>query len=290
MERVSIVRTSMDIEAAVRSSLDLIGDIEICSGESVVLKPNICNSKNPNGMVNTDPRIIQAVVKLVKERGGKITVVESDNISGTADKRVEESGYLDLFEQLDVEFLNLSQDEFIEYPVAGTKLKIPITVLDADFFINMPKIKTCAHTIVTLGIKNLYGIFQRASKGKLHKHLDKILPFLAEVIRNDLIVVDGLVCMEGNGPVVGNPRCLDIVVSGKNLVSVDSVCSRIMGYDPKDISHIALSSAKGLGPTEIDEIEVVGVDLKEFIDPFEPPYSLKATIRSLKSIRDIYLG
>jgi uncharacterized protein (DUF362 family) len=290
LNKVSIIRVREDIEAVVRSSIDLVGGIDLNPGESVVLKPNICNAKNPRGIVNTDPRIIEAVVRILKDFGCKITVVESDNVSGPADKRVKESGYLKFFQQLDVDFLNLSRDDFMEYPVANTMLRIPLTVLNTDFFVNLPKIKTCAHTLVTLGIKNLYGVFQRSRKDQLHKYLDEILPLLAQIIRNDLIVVDGIRCMEGNGPVVGNPRLLNLVVSGKNIVSVDSVCSRIMGYDPDGISHIAFSSSEGLGPIDIREIEVVGANLRDFVDPFEPPYSLKANLKCLKSIIDVYLS
>jgi len=94
--------------------------------------------------------------------------------------------------------------------------------------------------------------------------------------------------MEGNGPVVGNSICLEIIVSGKNIVSVDSTCSRIMGYDPRLISHIAKSSARGIGPIKNEDIEILGDDIDEIRTSFTPPYSLRANLRSLKSIRDIY--
>jgi uncharacterized protein (DUF362 family) len=94
--------------------------------------------------------------------------------------------------------------------------------------------------------------------------------------------------MEGNGPVVGTPICLNIIVSGKNIVSVDSTCSRIMGYDPTLIPHIAKSSAKGIGPIKIEDIEILGDDIDEITTSFSTPYSLRANLRSIKSIRDIY--
>jgi uncharacterized protein (DUF362 family) len=285
---VSVVKSEGDVRKAVRTSIDFIGGIEVKKGTNVVVKPNICNSKNPGGMVNTDLRVIEAVIELIRKKDCKITIVESDNISGTAEKRVYETGYLAKFEEWNIDFINLSNDDYREYPVAGTNLRLPLTVLDADYFINIPKIKTCAHTLVTLGIKNLYGVFQRKNKNSLHRHLDSVLTFLAEKVRTDLIVVDGLTCMEGNGPVVGNPICLEIIVSGKNIVSVDSTCSRIMGYDPRLISHIAKSSARGIGPIKNEDIEILGDDIYEIRTSFTPPYSLRANLRSLKSIRDIY--
>ena len=288
MYEVSVVKSEGDVRKAVRTSIDFVGGIEVEKGTNVVVKPNICNSKNPGGMVNTDLRVIEAVIELIRKKDCKITIVESDNISGTAEKRVYETGYLAKFEEWNIDFINLSNDDYREYPVAGTNLRLPLTVLDADYFINIPKIKTCAHTLVTLGIKNLYGVFQRKNKNSLHRHLDSVLTFLAEKVRTDLIVVDGLTCMEGNGPVVGNPICLEIIVSGKNIVSVDSTCSRIMGYDPRLISHIAKSSARGIGPIKNEDIEILGDDIDEIRTSFTPPYSLRANLRSLKSIRDIY--
>ena len=289
MEKVSLVE-AVGIDKAIRESIELIGGLQLAPDKTVVIKPNVCNSKNPEGMVLTDFRVIKAVVDMVRENGNDVLIVESDNISGTADHRMEKTGLMALLDDWGVDFLNLSHDDYQEYEVADTVLRLPRTVLDAEYFINIPKIKTCAHTLVTLGIKNLYGVFQRKKKAKLHKHLNTILPFLAETIRNDLIIVDGINCMEGNGPVIGNPVCLNLVLAGRNVVSVDAVCSWLMGYDPVTIPHIALSAERDIGPIDSDSIQVVGSEWIKYAQDFEPPYSLKATLKSFKAIKDIYLG
>ena len=289
MEKVSLVK-AIDIDKAVRESVELIGGLKLDPEKTVVIKPNVCNAKNPEGIVLTDFRVIKAVVDMVHENGNDVLLVESDNISGSAESRMEKSGLMDLLDEWGVDFLNLSHDDNREYEVADTILRLPRTVLEANYLINIPKIKTCAHTLVTLGIKNLYGVFQRKQKGRLHKHLNKILPFLAETVRNDLVIVDGINCMEGNGPVVGNPICLNLVMAGRNLVAVDAVCSRLMGYDPAKIPHIAGAAARGIGPIDRDKIKVLGDDLSKYTRDFEPPYSLKAMIKSLKTIKDVYLS
>jgi len=288
LETVSITKVQ-DVDKAVRESIDLLGGLGVSPGKRVVVKPNICNAKNPKGMVITDFRVIKAVIDLLHENGNEVVVVESDNIAGTADERVEGSGLKPLLNDWGVEFLNLSHDDYEEYPVANTVIRLPRTVLDAEYFINLPKVKTCAYTLVTLGIKNLYGIFQRKKKNKLHKHLDTVLPFLAETIRNDLVVVDGINCMEGNGPIIGNHVPLNLIIAGRNVVSVDAVCSRLMGYEPSKIPHIAASSSRGVGPIDLDSINIVGEDWRQHTHRFAPPYSLKATLKSLKTLREIYL-
>jgi len=290
MERVSVVSCVTDVDEAIRSAVDLLGGMPIKSSDHVIIKPNICNAKNPNGIVITDFKVIKTVVGIVKERANEITLVESDNISGSAERRASDSGFLDLCDELDVGFFNLSHDDYEAYSVAGTELRLPRTVLDADYFINLPKIKTCVRTQVTLGIKNLYGVFQRKNKGRLHRHINKILPFLAKTLRSDMIIVDGINCMEGNGPVIGNPVCLNLIVAGNNLVSVDSVCSRIMGYDPAKIEHLALCHDQGMGELDVDKIEVLGDNWAEHVYRFELPYSLKASLKSLKAIQDIYFS
>lgn len=288
MTRVSAVEAGKDIDEAVRRSVDLIGGLRLGGGEHVVIKPNVCNAKNPYGMVNTDPRVLEAVVGMVREKAGRITVVESDNISGTAERRMEGSGFLNLLEGLGVEFLNLSGDDYEAHEVAGVELRLPRTVLEADLFVNLPKIKTCGHTLVTLSIKNLFGVLQRRRKNRLHGRLDEVLPYLARTIRNDLIVVDGVTAMEGNGPVIGTPREMGVVVAGIDPVSVDAVCSAMMGFDPASIAHIARAHGMGLGELDPDRIEVVGDDWRRFAGEFERPYSLRATLKSVRTLGKVY--
>jgi uncharacterized protein (DUF362 family) len=289
LEKVSLVESNK-IDYAVRNSIKLIDGLQLDPNKTVVIKPNICNSRNPNGIVLTDFRVIQSVINIIRENGNNLVVVESDNIAGKAETRMEQSGLMSLLDNWDVDFLNLSHDDFIEYEIVNTILRLPRTVIEADYFINMPKIKTCAHTLVTLGIKNLYGVIQRKKKAKLHKYLDIILPFLSETIRNDLVIVDGINCMEGNGPIIGNQVCMSIILAGRNLVSVDAICSTLMGYDPSKIPHISLSAEKGVGPIDLDLIQVVGEDIMDHTQNFEPPYSLRATIKSLKSIKEVYFS
>ncbi len=287
--RVAVVEAEDDIRRAVEEAIGLLGGLKLRGGEHVVIKPNVCNAKNPYGMVITDFGIIAAVVDLVRDEAEKVTVVESDNISGSADKRVTESGLLEELRKMDVEFLNLSSDKFEVHEVAGKKLRLPRTVLDADYFINLPKMKTEGHVSVTLSIKNLFGVPQRAKKSKLHRRLNEILPYLAGVIRHDLIVVDGVVAMEGNGPLIGTPRELGVVVAGENPVSVDAVCAQMMGFDTSEIEYLVRSSEMGLGEMDLDALEVVGADWTGLVQEFERPYSLRATLKSVKTIRKVYL-
>lgn len=287
MAKVALVKAKNDVETAVRRAVDLAGGLQIRQAKRTIIKPNICNAKNPQGMVITDFNIIGAAVKMIRERGGEPLIVESDNIADTADKRVKESGLAAKLEEWGVPFLNLSTDDYIPHKVAGTEVMIPKTMLEADYVINLAKIKTCAHTTVTLGIKNLYGCIQEAKKSRLHRKLDEVLPYLAKTIRTDITILDGLTCMEGNGPVVGNPRKIGVIVAGSDIVAVDSFCCRLMSFKPESIGHISNTARLGVG--QISDYEVVGDPWEGFVCKFEHPYSLKATLNSLGAVRDVYL-
>lgn len=287
--KVAIVKVVENISEAVNKAVDLIGGLNMEKRERVVIKPNVCNSKNPYGMVITDLRVLESVIRLIKTRTNNILVVESDNISGKAEKRIEDSGISDLLTSLDVDFLNLSKDDYETCSFSGIEIRLPKTVLEADYFVNLPKMKTEGHVLVTLSMKNLFGVLQREKKSVLHRYLDNILPFLAKKIRNDLIIVDGIVAMEGNGPLIGTPKKLDLIVAGTNPVSVDSVCCSVMGFDPGEVKHIVNAVNMGIGESSLKNIELVG-DVHEFKSySFERPYSLKASIKSIKSLREIYL-
>ena len=289
MGSVSIVRVVDDPKKAVEKSIELIGGARIKKGAHVVVKPNICNSKNPDGMVITDFRIIESVISMAKKATSDITVVESDNISGSAEKRVVGSGLMKRIEEWGVKFKNLSRDDYEEHQVGGAKFRIPRTVLDADYFINLPKMKTEGHALVTLSMKNLFGILVEGKKKSLHRYLDDLLPYLSKVVRQDLIVVDSIVCMEGNGPLIGTPKCLNLVVAGTNPVEVDSVCTRIMGINPDEVKHIANASLMGLGEMDIGKIRILGERLDEVSTRFDRPYGFRATMKSIKAIKNIYI-
>lgn len=288
MSRIAVVKVGEDVGRAVEEAVALIGGSGIKRGDRAVIKPNICYPKNPYGMVITDFRVIEAVIRLLQSKTDDITIVESDNISGRAESRVKRCGLEDLLKDLGVEFINLSRDEGEIHEVAGVELRLPRTVLEADYFVNLPKMKTSGPTLVTLSIKNLLGLPMRGDKKRLHPHLNEILPYLAKVIHHDLIVVDGVTAMEGNGPIIGTPKMMGLIIAGRNPTEVDVLCTRIMGIDPKEVGHLFRAFKMGLGRIDVESLDVVGEDWRGLVHAFEKPYSFKASMRSIKSIIKVF--
>jgi predicted dehydrogenase/uncharacterized protein (DUF362 family) len=285
-ERAAIMRVEEDIEGAVQKSIALIGGLNFKKNASVVIKPNVCYHKNVENMVITDPRVLEAIVNTVKRKTKNVIVVESDSRSGTADERVTKSGMMDTIEKCNVEFLNLSEDNFEEHEVGGLTLRIPETVSKADFFINAPKVKTCniEHTFITIAMKNMFGTLANKNKPKLHSQLMEILLFLNRTIRQNLIIADGIVGMQGLGPMQGEPVNLGLIVSGLNPVTVDAVCCHVMGINPYGVEPLWKAYKTGVGEIDMERIQVLGETIDAVKTKFSHPvFSPGNVITALKT-------
>ena len=285
-EKVVIVKAEEGVDEAIQKSIHLLGGLDIKRGQQVVIKPNVCYHKNLDNMIITDPRVLEAVINLVKKRTDNIVVVESDSRSGTADERVTRSGVMDLIEKCGVEFLNLSDDETEEYDVDGFTLQIPETVLETDFFVNIPKVKTCniEHTFITVAMKNMFGILANKKKPKLHEKLVEILLFLNRTIHQNLIIVDGIVGMQGLGPIQGSPVDLGLIISGLNSVTVDAICCYIMGINPYAVEPLWKAYEAGIGEINMNRIQIIGEKINDVSKKFDyPTFSSRNIFTALKT-------
>ncbi len=292
MDTVKVQRASDLSRKSISSALDMLDRIDIRSDESIIVKPNACYHRDPRGIVVTDLKLIEGTLEWLKERTHRLIVVESDNRSGSADHRAEELGLTSLLRRLNVTFRNLSREKDIHTRKAdNTEFHIPKLVTEADCVVNLPKLKTCIGTTVTLSLKNAFGLVSDRSKPSMHRVLDKILLEVNRSIRRHVIIVDGIVGMEGNGPLLGEPVQTGIFVLGTQPVSVDATCSRIMGFDPSQISHITTCSKGGLGKLDADEINVLGEEIRAVARSFAPPsFAPLSVVRTLGSAAKLYLS
>lgn len=291
-EKAVVMRAGEDVEETVQKSIDSLGGLNFKKNASVVIKPNVCCRKNVENMVITDPRVLEAIINIVKRRTKNVIVVESDSNSGTADERVTKSGVMDLIEKCDVDFLNLSEDNVEEHKVAGLILQVPETVLKAGFFINVPKVKTCniEHTFISIAMKNMFGTLANKKKPKLHGHLMEVLVFLSRTIRQNLIITDGIVGMQGLGPVQGSPVKLGLIISGLNPVTTDAVCCHVMGINPYAIETLWKAYKAGIGEIDISRIQVLGENIEDVKMQFSHPIlSPKNVFTALKTSFKTYL-
>ena len=135
---------------------------------------------------------------------------------------------------------------------------IPEGVDGCDFLINAPKFKAHPWTKVTFSLKNYIGIQNDAQRMIDHDHkLHTKIADLQEVISPGFIAIDAIIAGETT-MLTPTPFPLNLIIMGLNPVAVDSVCTHIVGLNPKDIDHIKITAERGYGPIDLDEIEITG--------------------------------
>ena len=254
-------------------ALDLINYKSALAGwDKVLIKVNFITDKTWNTGATTDPIVVEAIIKKLKDLPVTVYVVESDATMTNADRAFEKTGMKEMCERNGVECLNLRYvKDKVELAVPdGDALKsiiVPRLVTESAV-ISAAKLKTHANTGVTLGMKNMFGLLPEKFKGKYHlKGISKVIVDINTVLKPALTVIDGFVGMEGSGPIDGTPVQMNLIIAGTDTVAIDATASRIMGIDPHEIKHIRRAYEKGLG--NIDDVQVIGEKLENVTRPFK---------------------
>jgi len=244
--------------------------------DRVMIKPNLVVSRRNWAGIDTDPRIIEALIIALKDRGvRRITVGDGSGMGYSASKAFDYCGYRDFASRYGIRLVDLEKDQFIEKPALSDgpfkSLKIARTVIECDLFINAPIMKAHGQTLITCSLKNLKGVMPRAMKTAFHSaNLHKAIAQLNSVLSPHLIVVDGL---KGDlySETGHDPVAMDRIMLGTNPVEVDSVVADILGYAPRDIRHIACSTDAGLGTCQLNQIEINSLNRPSITRRFRPP-------------------
>ena len=263
---VAIVKGERGHEPVFKA-LDLIDYKSCLSGyKKALIKVNFITTKTWDEGATTDPIVVEAIIKKLKDLPLEIFVVESDATMTNADKAYVATGMKEMCERNGVKFLNLRyQKDKVKIPIPDCETLGSITVpriVTESAVISAAKMKTHMATKVTLGMKNMFGLLPDKFKGKYHMNgISKVIVDINTVIKPALTVIDGFVAMEGQGPTDGTPVKMDLIIAGKDVVATDATAARVMGFDPAEISHIRTAAQKGLG--NIDNIEIVGSKLED---------------------------
>lgn len=247
-------------------------------GRRVLLKPNFVGP-DPQGIVNTHPAVVGAAREAFLRLGAESVVVgDGPALDRDTESILESMGLRDYVPRLSGTFVDLNTDDAYRVPLRtrASRLKelyLPKTVLQADFIVSVPKLKTHHWSGVTLSMKNMFGIVPGGCygwpKNVLHwAGIDRAILDLNATVRPHFAIVDGIVGMEGNGPIQGAPKRCDVVVMGDDPVAVDATCARIMGLNPERIPHVAKAGYL-LGHLAEDKIQHMGERLSKVQRPFE---------------------
>ncbi len=217
--------------------------------KTVFIKPNLVTDV-PEYIAhgaNTDIRLIEAVLRYLGNYPVKIFLGESDTGPRLKGRKLrcalEEMGVYRLQKKYDFQIVNLTEDVPVTVPIKDgfffKNLTLGKTLAEADMIINLPKIKTHKYATVTCAMKNMFGVIPDPLRVRYHPHLHKVIADLAAVFyRKMFIIVDGLVGMEGNGPLYGRPVPLDLLLFSDDPLAVDTVVARVVGFEPEEIGYL----------------------------------------------------
>lgn len=314
---VSLVKIKNDnIGAAVEEAIDLLGGIsEVTKGkEQIMLKPNLMA---PVPEATTKPEVIKTLAQIMKKAGKEVLIGEGSaaappfNVQGNETFRTKKRdildemqqfvfdnlGYSELAQSLGVPLVNLHSGEMVNINVPDAfcfeKITLHRALQDIDLLCSVPMMKTHVLTQVTLGMKNLIGLYPgtvyQSVRGLMHDLASEVEPSgtavaIVDMVRANklgLVVVDGSMAMEGDGPTTGILVKMDLIVAGTNPLATDMVAANCMGFKPREIPTFTWANKAGMKPTRLDDIELRG----------ERPGSIgrkfvKPNIYAWKDIRD----
>ena len=251
--------------------------LHLC-GKSVLLKPNLVEYI-AGVEVNTKPVLVGAAAEAFLKLGAKSVVVgEGPGHQRDTYLVLAESGLADQLKSQKISFVDLNRDELVKVRTRATytglgHLWLPRTVLETDFVVSMPKVTTHHWAGVTLSLKNMFGVVPGAKygwpKNVLHwKGIHRSILDICATVPMHFVIADGIVAMEGNGPLHGTHRNLGKLVLADDPVAADFICARLMGLDPHRVWHLD-RAAHFLGNGSSERIELIAERLPQRTVPFD---------------------
>ena len=292
---VAIVRApsyEADLARLVIEGLALLGlERTWARGKTVLLKPNLVEPSPEAPHINTHPAVVRGVAEAFRRLDARaVLVAEGQGHCRDSDLVLEQSGLGPVLDRDRLEFIDLNNDEVdrVRNRLGFTPLRslyLPATLRRADLVVSLPKLKTHHWAGATLSMKNLFGVMPGVCygwpKNVLHHAgiAGSILDITAAVAPH-LAIVDGIIGMEGDGPIMGTPRFLGALVLGTNLPAVDATAARLMGLDPTRLEYLAAASGR-LGPIAARHIRQRGEPIAPLACRFDlPPNPGLADLRS----------
>lgn len=247
-------------------------------GRKVLLKPNLVEPSRQSPHVTTHPAMVAAAAEVFRSWGAEVAVGEAPGHVRDSEMAIIESGLGEALDAAGLEFRDLNYEQPVWTKNAGKKSKLdgfwfPQSVAEADLIVSMPKLKTHHWVGMTASLKNMYGVLPGIQYGwpknvLHHAGIPETVYDINASLGKTIAIVDGILCMEGDGPIMGTPKPLGLVAIGANPTAVDATCARIIGIEPKRISYLKLGAGR-LGPIQERLIVERGESWRELVSPFK---------------------
>lgn len=272
------------VYAAIAKSMEALGIAGDLKPEmKIVLKPNLVMAKSPDFPATTHPVVIKSVIRWLRKQGMEhITIAESSGglYNPEAMKHIYHVCGIDTLSSLanlNMDFTARTVNCKEDFKNHSFHLITPI--VEADYIINICKLKTHSMTGYSGGIKNLFGTIPGLEKPQMHYRWPQIEDFsnmlleLAQTVSPQLTIIDAIDAMEGNGPTGGTSHPLHMLLAARDFYTQDYFAAGLMGLEPMEIVMLRQAVEKGLAKPA--EIALTGDPIPEKLTPFQKPDSIK---------------
>lgn len=270
MAVLQALRYDLSLREIITKGVSLCG-LEV-RGKTILLKPNLVEF-DPHGVINTNPLVIEAAIDCFRTLGARqVLVAEGPGHRRDNEYLLTASGIYGVIKEHRVPYVDLNSDDVRATRLLSsfTKLEqlyLPETLYNADLLVSMPKLKTHHWAGVTLSLKNMFGVVPGSVYGWPKNILhwqgihNSILDINSSLPVRQFAIVDGIVGMEGNGPLQGQAIDSGVLIFGEDLVAVDATAARLMKIEPKKIKYLA-EAGEFLGNVNYESIEQIGENLE----------------------------
>ena len=267
LSKLKSVQDESEIKNSLFNLLDhmqKLDKIKIPPNAKVLIKPNICLVKSYETGATVNPLVVKFLVDWLNANYDieSIIIAEADATLLNIKIAFKALGWNDTFcDYPNVKLLNLTSDNYVAVGINGLyfdKLEMSQDYMDADFLISVAKLKTHTMTGISCTLKNQFGANPVKYKAQYHNHLDEVISDLNMVKPPDLCLIDGIIAMEGEGPIEGIAKPMGLLILGDNAVATDHACAYLMGLNPNKIRHLNLALSQDIGNFDY---EVFGEDV-----------------------------
>jgi len=288
----SVADYQQDIAGVITRGVDELGILPAeLKGKRVLLKPNLVETALGAPHINTHPLVLRGAIEAFLRLGAaSVMVAEGPGHRRDTLAVYEESGLAAVLTEDRIPFHDLNYISGYDLPNAGRQssmrtLTFPALFKEVDWIVSVAKMKTHHWAGATLSMKNLFGvmpgIYYGWPKNVLHANgIQNSILDINATLNPHFAIVDGIVGMEGDGPIMGDPKKVGVLVMGRNLAAVDATCCRIMGIDPYKVSYLERAD-NWLGPVSEAAIEQRG----ESIPSVRTNFNLIETIPAHQGLR-----
>jgi len=247
-------------------------------GKNVLLKPNMVEPSRQIAHMTTHPAMVAAAAEVFRDWGANVIVGEAPGHVRDTEMALVESGIDGAITDAGAKFADLNYESALWVRNRGQRSGLggfwfPQSVMAADFVVSMPKMKTHHWMGMTGSMKNLYGVLPGLCYGwpknvLHHNGIPETVYDINASLPSLMSIVDGIDCMEGDGPILGSLKPMGLVIVGTNLPAIDATLARIMGLAPERIPYLSLA-ANRLGPVEESLISQCGEAWRDVASRFQ---------------------